>query len=521
MIIFSFYRRACLRLLGDFSRSEDGMTLPLLAVSLLSLMALSGIAIDVGRLQMTQSKLQFSVDSAGLAAGATVSTANADTEFQKYLNVNFGCSASSPGSDCYLGSSIAGHSLTTDSTNTLIKLSATALMPTTFMKVFGVDNITLTANSQITRSITGLELVFVLDVTGSMSGAKLSALKSAAKTLVTNLFGTATTSTDGKLWVGVVPFSQAVNIGKEHTDWLNADYTYDSTSDKTAALVWGPSGSSWGGCVDARLNGYDVTDDTPSLTDEDTMFGAYYWTSDNLHTGSFSISKTNVWRYYKVCKYNYSGILTCSSAESCPSSYVSCTLENFYSPLSTTGRGPNRYCPAEVTRMTNVLSTVTSAISALTAVGNTEINEGLVWGWRMISPRWRGFWGGTMGANSLPLDYKTKGMAKAIVLLTDGENTISNGSHGSYWFLGNGRTGSTSSSGAVDKLDDKTLSVCTSIKNAGIYLYTIGLGSDVNTSLLKSCATAENYYFFSPSAGDLANVFNTIGDSLSNLRVSK
>jgi len=514
------FRGSFLKIFERFARSESGMTLPLLAISLLALMGLSGIAIDVGRLQMTQSKLQFSVDAAGLAAGATVSTANADTEFTKYLNVNFGCASSSPGSDCYLGSTITGHSITTDSTNTHITLSASAMMPTTFMKVFNIDNITLTANSQITRSITGLELVFVLDVTGSMSGSKLSALKAAATTLVNNLFAGEATSTDGKLWIGVVPFSQAVNIGSEHTDWLYSDYVDDSTSDKTASLDWGPSGS-WAGCVDSRLNGYDITDDPPSLTESDSLFGTYYWTSDNINTAPFTITKNNIWRLYKVCTMNSSGAVSCNNRQYCPSTYVSCDLTAYYNTLSTTGKGPNRYCPAEVTRMTNVSTTVNTAINALGALGNTEINAGLVWGWRMISPRWRGFWGGTMGANSLPLDYKTKGMAKAIVLLTDGQNTINNGSHGSYWFLGHGRTGSTTYPGGVNKLNEKTLDICSSIKNKGIYLYTIGLGYDVNASLLKNCATAENYYFFSPSAGALANVFNTIGDSLSNLRVSK
>jgi hypothetical protein len=173
--------------------------------------------------------------------------------------------------------------------------------------------------------------------------------------------------------------------------------------------------------------------------------------------------------------------------------------------------------------MTNSATTLLSSISAMTAEGDTLISEGLVWGWRMLSPRWQGQWGGTMSANGLPLAYGTQGMAKAIVLVTDGENTIDNTAHGAYWFLENDRAGSTNGNTAVTDLDNKALSICNAMKAENIYIYTIGLGTNggINTSELQSCATAVNYYFASPTTSQLQTIFSTIGDSLSNLRVSK
>jgi hypothetical protein len=128
-----------------------------------------------------------------------------------------------------------------------------------------------------------------------------------------------------------------------------------------------------------------------------------------------------------------------------------------------------------------------------------------------------------MDANGLPLAYNTKGMIKALVLLTDGENTIDNQAHGAYWFLQNGRTGSTSTTTAVNNLDSKVLQICSAMKAQGVYIYTIGLGTSggINTAELQSCATAVNYYFASPSSSQLQSIFSTIGDSLSSLRVSK
>jgi von Willebrand factor type A domain len=174
--------------------------------------------------------------------------------------------------------------------------------------------------------------------------------------------------------------------------------------------------------------------------------------------------------------------------------------------------------------MTNNKSTLTTAINAMVAQGNTLINQGLQWGWNMISPRWQGQWGGTMGANGLPLAYNTPGMSKAVILMTDGINTIDNGSHSAYWFLQDNKLGTTDSNTAVTDLDNKALSICTAMKNAGIYVYTIALGTDTTAdslALLQNCATGPNYYFNSPSTSQLQGVFNTIGDSLANLRVSQ
>jgi Flp pilus assembly protein TadG len=52
---------------------------------------------------------------------------------------------------------------------------------------------------------------------------------------------------------------------------------------------------------------------------------------------------------------------------------------------------------------------------------NTIINQGLVWAWRTLSPRWRGLWSGAPG--DLPADYGNE-TSKAIVLLTDGLNQL-------------------------------------------------------------------------------------------------
>jgi Flp pilus assembly protein TadG len=513
------------RKLHRFVCSERGMTLPLLAISMVAITGMVGMAIDTGRMQLVQSKLQFSLDAAGLAGGSTVSTSSLNSEVSKYLATNF---------NGYLGATLTGSSVTSSNNNTVFNLSATATLPTTFMSVVGVSQITVTANSQITRAVTGLELVMVLDNTGSMnnsaggSSSKIQALQTASNTLINTLFGGQSTSTNGKLWVGIVPFSQAVNIGTSSPAWM--DTTYDNaiaTMPVSQGPGWGPT--SWAGCVDARQNGYDVTEDAPSSGNTSTLFRQYYWPSDNINYGSPYNNQPNS-NYNKWATPTYKRCLgaSCTTVTgSCSTSGGhTCTIISYTyaSPLDTVTQGPNDLCPQQVTPMTNSATTLTAAINKMTAQGDTLINQGLQWGWFMLSPSWRGQWGGTMGANNLPLNYNTQGMNKAIVLLTDGENTIDNTSHGNYWFLENNRLGTTNGTSAVTELNNRTLQLCTAMKAKGIYIYTIALGTDTTAdslALLQNCATAPNYFFNSPSTSQLQSIFSAIGDSLSNLRVSQ
>ncbi|MER2519494.1 MAG: TadE/TadG family type IV pilus assembly protein [Bdellovibrionales bacterium] len=483
----STLKKLVLQCARRFIAAESGMTLPLLALSMVVITGMTGLAIDTARMQLSQAKLQFSLDAAGLAAGSTVNTSALSAEVTKYLNANF---------EGYMGATVTGCSATVNDTNTIISLSATATMPTTFMGTVGVDTITVTANAQVTRAVTGLELIMVLDTTGSMSWTagqgvtKIAALKTAATALVNTMFGSKDTAE--KLWIGIVPFSQAVNIGTGHSAWM--DDTYNS------GLSW-PTDAPWEGCVDARGSGYDVTDDPPSALQTATLFRQYYWPTDS----------NNCWLKTK----NTSGNYKCSAVGTEPV---------YVTPMSASTRGPNYLCPKEVQLMTNQKQPLLDKISSLTARGNTLVNQGLIWGWHMISPRWRGFWGGAMDGNSLPLDYNTKNMVKAVVLLTDGENTQDNSSHSAYWFLKDNKLGTTSGSAAIIELDRRTKEICTQMKSKGIYIYSIALGTDLPASslqLLKDCASSASFYFYSPSTSQLEKVFSAIGDSLSNLRVSK
>ena len=488
-----------------YGEAQNGGVIPLIGLAFFVMIGMMGMAIDIGRGQMVESKLLNTLDAAGLAAGAKLNSSNVQTEVEKFVHANF--------PDGYVDATISNIVATVSDDEKTITVSATATLPTAFMQLFGTPTMDVNATSEITRAIGGLELVLVLDNTGSMSGQKLDDLKSASGDLLDIVFGD--DSDVEKLYVGVVPFSQAVNVGPSRSSWLAAG--------SLAALDWGPT--SWMGCVEARTGtpNRDVTDAVPATE----AFQPYYWDDD---VGS------NDWKYtYYV--YNdlfgpdYFGPKGGGDAlavipvghNSGSTSGGSTPVTGYRTPLSTS-RGPNKRCPAEVTPMTSNRSNVDTAINAMTAVGNTHINLGAVWGWRMLSPNWRGLWGGSMDANNLPLDYNTATMNKAIVVMTDGDNTMPSSNYTAYGTLSEGNLGTTSSSAAVAEMNSRLSAVCSAMKNAGINVYTITFGSGVSStskSLMRSCASQSDFYFNAEDGVDLSSVFTAIGDSLSNLRVSR
>jgi hypothetical protein len=118
---------------------------------------------------------------------------------------------------------------------------------------------------------------------------------------------------------------------------------------------------------------------------------------------------------------------------------------------------------------------------------------------------------------------------KAIILLTDGENSIA-GAFSSY-----GKPDSPQLQGNPNgALNTKTTQVCNNIKanhdndstDEDILLYTIvfNVNSGTIINLMQNCATTptpNEFYFNSPSATDLDSAFQTIAASLNQLRIKE
>ena len=148
----------------------------------------------------------------------------------------------------------------------------------------------------------------------------------------------------------------------------------------------------------------------------------------------------------------------------------------------------------------------------MVSAGNTHINVGLVWGWRTLSPT---------APFTEGVAYDNQDYNKAIVLMTDGENTMDWSTYTAYGYLSERNLGTSNSYTAETELDNRTTDVCDAIKAEGILVYTITFQVSTNRArnLMRNCATDTSKYFDSPNSTTLEQAFRAIGKELSNLRI--
>lgn len=467
--------------------SRQGAVAVIFGITLVPLLLAAGAAIDTARAYYVKTRLGYALDAAGLAVGSSTGT---ETELKaiadKFFKANY--------PDAVLGHHV---SLDTVVTSRTVSMTATRSVDTLFMRLAGYDAIDVRNSIEVTREIKGLEVALVLDNTGSMAtNNKIGALRTSATDLVNILFGD--NAAPEKLKIGIVPFVSSVNIGT----------AYASAVDFTGTTF---TATTWKGCVIERAYPHSIQDTSIVAGGK---WKAYEWPKEpRFRTGSTSTSSSCVNRA------NSAGT-GWSSIDNTPS----------------TTSGPNKACPQPVRQLTNAKAALLNDISTMTpwdGVG-TMNHVGLGWGIRVLSD-------GDPFHVALP--YGTEGYNKAIVLMTDGVNTLVtqnsncyNNSNGPYTMysgagypvddntLGTGGTTKANKLAKVEqKLDTLTAEACTYAKSKGILLYTILLEEPdpAAETLYRNCATSPDKFFLVPDAADLQKAFRAIADDLSNLRLSK
>jgi Flp pilus assembly protein TadG len=524
--------------LRRFARDAKGNVAILFGICVIPLLLAVGVAVDYGRALVVRDRMADAADSAALAIGSWTGLTESQlkAKAQQYFDANFPPSAI--GTVGKLNVLFVGDD---------INVTVSGQVPTTFMRLANVNQLDVGVDATITKKQRNIEVVLVLDTTGSMgSGGKLDALKNAAKKMVETLFGGNATSDNVK--IGVVPYAAAVNVGADkltsNPEWFDTN-TYTTANntadpiafedlDKTSGISTiklykgsstGLSNRSWAGCVRERSANnnttYELTDAPPS-----SSVAASRWVPYLAPDEPDSASGTNFSNNYIS---DGGTTATCVVGTTTNDKRQCRTAKYKNASVSSTSIGPDFSCPpAAITPMTNVASTINTAIDALVAKGNTVIPAGLLWGWRVISP----------GAPFTDgVDYSNDKVVKAIVLLTDGDNDVSQGSNGfnksvynAFGFAKNGHLGLTSGSNAEATLDTKTTTVCNAIKTVNpdnpILLYTIGFQvTTASQNLLKNCASTDEdgnkLFYNSPTNEQLASIFQDIAQGLSELRIAQ
>jgi len=210
------------------------------------------------------------------------------------------------------------------------------------------------------------------------------------------------------------------------------------------------------------------------------------------------------------------------------------SIDESISDADSTMRGPNNGCPEAILPLTSTRSDVVARLETLHPAGSTNIANGAMWGWRVLSPG-APF---TEGAS-----YTDNTWQKAIILMTDGANTteytnINTGATvtvdthlmsllTSYGFGVEERMGVDVNTGSEmrDEFNDKLIRICQRMKDEGILVYSIVFGlDDVNTEeIFRACATTPNAPFYqkAPSGDELEAAFGDIAQDLVQLHVSQ
>ena len=154
--------------------SIKGQVIVFIAIALVVLLALAGLAVDIGMAYGVKAKLNAAVDAAAIAAGRVIAQGSgaASTQAANFFNANYpsgllGSTVSAP-------NTIAVHNADGSWT---ITVTASASVPTNFAKVVGWRNFTVNASAETT--VRTLDMMLVLDCSGSL-GSAFGPLKTAA-----------------------------------------------------------------------------------------------------------------------------------------------------------------------------------------------------------------------------------------------------------------------------------------------------------------------------------------------------
>lgn len=287
-------------------RQEKGSLNVLYALAMIPMIGALGLATDTARGYLLKARLSQSIDQAVLAGGKVYFSPERNDDVLKYFSANFphtvAISYDTPfqadfmDAEVKLNSPVAAGA----SGSETLHLSATATIPTTFMRVLNVlgcsdcDEMTVFAEAEVERTIRAVDAVISLDMSGSMDGsAKIGNARTGLIDFLDTLYGAGvntspTLTVDGTTYnlinVGFVPWNSKTNVRTQGalsttvTTQTVASYTNPVTLATGQTTVWRSAQSEvpllrdprdtssgghlpggWSGCVYARYVGGEAT----------------------------------------------------------------------------------------------------------------------------------------------------------------------------------------------------------------------------------------------------------------------
>lgn len=538
-------------ILRSFWIQTSGAIAVAFAVMSPMLVGATGMALDLGQSFLVKQRLAGALDSAALAAASSETSQDGiEAMIDEFMQANY--------PDGKIGEMLIDNlDVTVDGDD--VTVTARARYDTTFMRLLGIDELYVDASTTIHRAIKGLEVVMVLDNTGSMGTTNMNALKDAATSFVEILFDRVQDSEDIK--IGIVPYASSVRIGFYGLGLVPDDDEFDTNGWSGSYETYGdgdvfvtlPSGvnyitrsaregggsgdNGWYGCVvEHNANGYDSdathvpgsygqlwsTHSTAGQCSAQSTCRGHGWdpgsSSNDPADDDSTDDYTGPWDIYMYgevitepteCTDLGSGWSNSSSrCSDCNGSGGNCASEYCYCMYS----NPTTSCPyAYVQPMISDEDDLLAHIQTMRHNGATYSNIGMLWGLRLISPE-EPFTEG--------VEYDDEEWNKAIVMMTDGEMSPSS-RYSVYW------DADRTNIDTVNELNSRLSDTCDLIKSNGVIIYTVTFDhatsdiSDATKDIYEDCATSTDHYYDAPTSDELNNVFEEISAALARLHISE
>lgn len=464
-------------MIKTFSKDTNGNVSLMFSACLLTILVSIGAAFDFSGAKSSEQDLQGLVDAATLAASREhtkdpkklqkVAQAVVDENNAKNLDVKF-------------------ELIVVDDE---VRITARSVYATKLMGLVGRDFVPLKAEARSPIAfMTPVKLALVLDTTGSMEGDNMTALKSAANSMIDHF-----DTFDAPIAVSVVPFGRYVNVGIENKgkNWL--DVRKDGTSEPAIET-----------CFPEKrvIKAAECTETGKIITYADVRDGRNFGTRTRPET---------------VCtaaEYELTGEETCILR---PKAFtwhgcVGSREAPYNEQASFEGRRftgvMNERCGTPLLELTENMDDVRDTINSLTTKGDTFVPAGAGWGWRTLQDK-------EPFTSQVNLKSEgTKKATKAMVIMTDGDSTRSQGGNEPHLHDKNN----------VDESNARTAAICEAAKAENIQIFTVGYrlteATDATFTTLRNCATDPGGFFDAANAKQLETVFKNIANRLNVSRLT-
>ena len=367
--------------LRGFCRDQDGALIIFGLMLFILMLMIGGLAVDLMRHENTRTRLQNTLDRSVLAAAALNQTRPPADVVRDYML--------KAGLTEQLDSVQVTGNLSSSRTVSAVGVADTKPI---FLHMMGIDRLDATSASEARQTASNIEIVMVLDVSGSMmNNNRLVNLKIAAKKFIDTVLDN---DRHKSVSIAIVPYSAQVNTGPDLAGVFTVKYpngAKDAVTGLTIANCFEPKPSDFTDSLAlSRIAPLSMA--AYADIDEDTPLDDQYYDLIN-DTGR------NQWNYN--AKPNYDA-------------YTSCRA-NTYNAIS---------LPS------NDRATLKAKIDGLQTENLTSITLGMKWGATMLDPSMRSAYTEFINTGKMPptlpnrpFDYNDPMAAKYVILMTDGEQT--------------------------------------------------------------------------------------------------